>query len=70
MPMTSWMTASATASLRKGVQFQGGYGEMTAADVAWSLNRIHQPDMGSRWSNIFRAMDRAEEVDRIRSTST
>jgi len=50
--------------LRKGVQFQGGYGEMTAADVAWSLNRIHRPDMGSRWSNIFRAMDRAEEVDR------
>jgi peptide/nickel transport system substrate-binding protein len=50
--------------LRKGVQFQGGFGEMTAADVAWSLNRIHKPDMGSRWSNIFRAMDRAEEVDR------
>src|ERR671919_283970 len=49
--------------LRKGVQFQGGYGEMTAADVAWSLNRIHRPDMGSRWSNVFRSMDRAEEVD-------
>jgi ABC-type transport system substrate-binding protein len=28
--------------LRKGVEFQGGLGEMTAADVAWSLNRIHQ----------------------------
>jgi ABC-type transport system substrate-binding protein len=50
--------------LRKGVQFQGGYGEMTAGDVAWSLNRIHRKDTGSRWSNIFRAMDRAEEVDR------
>ena len=50
--------------LRQGVQFQGGYGEMTAADVAWSLNRIHRKDTGSRWSNIFRAMDRAEEVDR------
>jgi peptide/nickel transport system substrate-binding protein len=50
--------------LRKGVQFQGGYGEMTAADVAWSLNRIHREDTGSRWSNVFRAMDRAEEVDR------
>jgi ABC-type transport system substrate-binding protein len=49
--------------LRQGVQFQGGYGEMTAADVAWSLNRIHRKDTGSRWSNIFRAMDRAEEVD-------
>jgi peptide/nickel transport system substrate-binding protein len=50
--------------LRQGVQFQGGYGEMTAADVAWSLNRIHRKDTGSRWSNRFRAMDRAEEVDR------
>jgi ABC-type transport system substrate-binding protein len=37
---------------------------MTAADVAWSLNRIHREDTGSRWSNVFRAMDRAEEVDR------
>ncbi|MGH8071182.1 MAG: ABC transporter substrate-binding protein [Candidatus Entotheonellia bacterium] len=50
--------------LRQGVQFQGGYGEMTAADVAWSLNRIHRKDTGSRWSNRFRSMDRAEEVDR------
>jgi peptide/nickel transport system substrate-binding protein len=49
--------------LRKGVQFQGDYGEMTAEDVAWSLNRIHQKDTGSRWSNVFRAMERAEAVD-------
>src|SRR5919106_2774877 len=50
--------------LRKDVQFQGGYGEMTAADVAWSLNRIHQKDTGSRWSTDFRAMENAVEVDR------
>ena len=50
--------------LRQGVQFQGGLGEMTAADAAWSLNRIHQPDTGSRWSSVFRAFDRAVEVDR------
>jgi ABC-type transport system substrate-binding protein len=50
--------------LRKGVQFQENYGEMTAADVAWSLNRIHRQDTGSRFSGQFRAMDRAEEVDR------
>lgn len=49
--------------LRKGVQFQGDYGEMTAEDVAWSLNRIHKEDTGSRWSSVFRAMDRAEVVD-------
>jgi cationic peptide transport system substrate-binding protein len=50
--------------LRQGVAFQGGLGEMTAADVAWSLNRIHQQDTGSRWSVDFRALDRAVEVDR------
>ena len=50
--------------LRKGVEFQGGLGEMTAADVAWSLNRIHQPDTGSRQSSVFRAFDRAVAVDR------
>ena len=50
--------------LRKGVEFQGGLGEMTAADVAWSLNRIHQTDTGSRHSSVFRAFDRAVEVDR------
>lgn len=49
--------------LRKGVQFQGGLGAMTASDVAWSLNRIHQPDTGSRWSSVFRAIERAEAVD-------
>ena len=50
--------------LRQGVQFQGGYGEVTTGDVAWGLNRIHRKDSGSRWSNGFRAMDRAVEVDR------
>lgn len=49
--------------LRQGVEFQGGLGEMTAADVAWSLNRIHQKDTGSRWSTVFRSLDRAEAVD-------
>jgi peptide/nickel transport system substrate-binding protein len=50
--------------LCQGVEFQGRLGEMTAADGAWSLNRIHQPDTGSRWSVDFRALDRAVEVDR------
>ncbi len=50
--------------LRRGVQFHGGYGEMTADDVAWSLNRIHRKDTGSRWASAFRTMDRAVAVDR------
>jgi ABC-type transport system substrate-binding protein len=48
--------------LRRGVQFQGDYGAMSAASVAWILNRIHQKDAGSRWSRLFRAMDQAVEV--------
>ncbi|MGE3541086.1 MAG: ABC transporter substrate-binding protein [Candidatus Tectimicrobiota bacterium] len=49
--------------LRQGIQFQGGAGEMSADDVAWGLNRIHQKDSGSRWTAEFRAMDRAVAVD-------
>ncbi len=33
-----------TFHLRQGVQFHGGYGEMTAADVVYSLNRAGDPD--------------------------
>lgn len=33
-----------TFTLRQGVQFHGGYGELTAADVVYSLNRAADPD--------------------------
>ncbi|MDF2797598.1 MAG: hypothetical protein K0R85_342 [Devosia sp.] len=47
---TSWETANNktwTFKLREGVQFQKGYGEMTAADVIYSFNRIKDPETGS-----------------------
>ena len=50
--------------LRQGVQFQGGYGEMTAEDVAWGLNRIHDPDGGFGAPGLFRSLKGAEAVDR------
>lgn len=44
----SWETSEDglvwTFHLRQGVQFHGGYGEMTAADVVYSLTRAADPD--------------------------
>ncbi|MDY6964230.1 MAG: ABC transporter substrate-binding protein, partial [Pseudomonadota bacterium] len=47
---TSWETSDNktwTFKLREGVQFQKGYGEMTAADVIYSFNRIKDPATAS-----------------------
>jgi ABC-type transport system substrate-binding protein len=33
--------SGATVFIREGVQFQGGFGELTAADVAWSMNNAN-----------------------------
>jgi len=45
-----------TFKLRPGVKFQKGYGEMTSADVAFSFNRLLNPDeLGVRtalWQNL------------------
>ena len=49
--------------LREGVQFQDGYGVMTADDVAWSLNRIHDPEGGFGAPGLFRNFQFAEVVD-------
>ncbi|MQA80508.1 MAG: hypothetical protein GEV10_18850 [Streptosporangiales bacterium] len=54
----SWEAAddnlSWTFKLRKGVQFHGGYGELTAEDVKFSLER---------WSNLEATNDQAATVD-------
>ena len=34
-------------TLRQGVQFHKGYGELTSADVAFSLNRVGDPELAS-----------------------
>lgn len=49
--------------LREGVQFQDGYGVMTAYDVVWSLNRIHDPNGGFGAPGLFRNFQGAEVVD-------
>jgi ABC-type transport system substrate-binding protein len=49
-----------TINLKQGVQFHGGYGELTAADVAWSLNMGNPgfnpesaTDGGSNWISFI-----------------
>lgn len=50
---TSWETTDSktwTFKLREGVQFQKGYGEMTATDVIYSFNRIKDPETASPYA--------------------
>lgn len=51
-----------TFYLRKGVQFHGGYGELKAADVVYSMMRAADPKRSSFASN-FALFDKVEAVD-------
>src|SRR5690606_6526964 len=51
-----------TFHLRKGVQFHGGYGEMTAEDVVYSLQRAADPKRSS-FASTFAGVDKIEAVD-------
>jgi len=46
--MTEW-----TFHLRQGVQWQKGFGEFTAEDVEFSINRVRNPKTGSAWNKRF-----------------
>jgi peptide/nickel transport system substrate-binding protein len=48
--------------LRNGVLFQGGYGEMTAHDVVYSLERAKSPDT-SAFASDYVAFDKIEAMD-------
>ncbi|TQF78212.1 polyamine ABC transporter substrate-binding protein [Elioraea sp. Yellowstone] len=51
-----------TFVLRRGVQFHGGFGEVTAEDVAFSLRKAAQSST-SAFSGDFRAFESVEVVD-------
>ncbi|WP_425468735.1 ABC transporter substrate-binding protein [Pigmentiphaga aceris] len=51
-----------TFHLRKGVQFHGGYGELKAADVVYSLQRAADPKRSSFAAN-FVVMAKVEALD-------
>jgi|AntAceMinimDraft_16_1070373.scaffolds.fasta_scaffold02794_5 peptide/nickel transport system substrate-binding protein len=52
-----------TFYLREGVQWHGGYGELTAEDVKFSYDRVINPDVASRWSADYANLERVEIVD-------
>ena len=51
-----------TFKLRSGVKFHHGYGELTADDVGFPLNRRADPD-SSAFSSDYRAIDKIEAID-------
>ncbi|GGE45699.1 ABC transporter substrate-binding protein [Agaricicola taiwanensis] len=51
-----------TFHLRKGVKFHGDWGELTADDVVYSLQRSADPKR-STFSSDFAAMEKVEKVD-------
>jgi peptide/nickel transport system substrate-binding protein len=51
-----------TFYLRKGVQWQGGYGEFTAEDVKFTLDRYRDPAV-SAWVNEYANIKNVEIVD-------
>ncbi|TEA76233.1 polyamine ABC transporter substrate-binding protein [Allopusillimonas soli] len=51
-----------TFHLRKGVQFHGGYGEMKAEDVAYSLERAADPKRSS-FASTFVGVEKIEALD-------
>ncbi len=66
---TAWTVADDQSwvdfDIRRGVQFHGGYGEMTAEDVAWSFNNANpntNPDSRHDQAGDFRAMAKEFEV--------
>ncbi len=49
--------------LRKGVQWHKNYGEVTAADVVWTFQRVLDPKLGSRSTAAFAELDKVVADD-------
>jgi len=50
--------------LREGVQFQRGYGELTADDVKWSFERQIDPETASAYSSDWATLDYVEVLSK------
>ncbi len=50
--MTEW-----TFYLKQGIQWQKGFGEFTAEDVKYSIDRVRNPKTGSAWLKRFEKVD-------------
>lgn len=60
--------SAVTITLQEGVQFHGGFGEMTAEDVAWSLNDANaftnEESIHAQAGDLANAFGEAEAVDK------
>ncbi|MBW2306592.1 MAG: polyamine ABC transporter substrate-binding protein [Deltaproteobacteria bacterium] len=52
-----------TFYLRKGVKWHKGYGEVTAEDVKFSLERVKDPATGSPWAKKYAAVESIEVIN-------
>lgn len=52
-----------TFNLRKGVQWQRGYGEVTAADVKFTFDRVRDNRSGSLYAEGYADIEQVEAVD-------
>ena len=52
-------------TLRKGIQFTGGFGELTAEDVKYSFERIADPKNESPYRDDWVVLDRVEVKDPV-----
>jgi len=59
-----------TFHLRQGVKWQRGFGELTAADVKYSLDRIKDPKLGSRFRADLEPVRAVTAVDPYTVTIT
>jgi signal transduction histidine kinase len=57
---------SFTFHLRKGVQWHRGYGEVTAADVAFTIQRMQDPKTGTAYGSNFRDITAVELAEAMR----
>lgn len=53
-----------TFFLRRGVQWHKGYGELTAEDVRFSLERVMDPEVGSPWREQLANVESVRVVDK------
>lgn len=49
--------------LKEGVQFHGGYGELTAEDVKFSFERLVDPEVEAAYADDFATLEMVEVID-------
>ena len=50
-------------TLRKGVKWHKGYGEVTADDVKFTFERLKNPELASPWAKKYANIDRVEIIN-------